>query len=74
VVLGGCPMAHMDDEVAKHIKEMILRVVRKPSENQGQPIRLGTLNQVVRMLRRGPDYPMNFDQPSMQRLVQRDGE
>jgi hypothetical protein len=73
VVLGGCLMTHMDDEIAKHIEEIIRRVVRKPSENQGQPIRLGTLNQVVRMLRRG-HYPMNFDQPSMQRLVQRDGE
>jgi hypothetical protein len=67
-------MTHMDDQVAKHIKEIIRRVVRKPSESQQRPPQADTLTQVVRMLRRGPDYPMNFDQPSMQRLVQRDGE
>jgi hypothetical protein len=67
-------MTHMDDEIAKHVKEMIRRVTEKPRENQEHPTRPDTLIQVVRMLRRGPDYLLNFDQPSMQRLVQWDRE
>jgi hypothetical protein len=67
-------MTHMDDQIAKHIKEMIRRVVRKPSERQEHPTRPDTLNQVDRMLRRRPEYLLDFDQPSMQRLVQWDRE
>jgi hypothetical protein len=44
-------MTHMDDRVAKHIKEMIRRITQRPSDNQEQPTRPDTLNQVVRMLR-----------------------
>jgi hypothetical protein len=64
----------MDDQVAKHIEDMIRRVTRKPDEAHEQQSKRNTLNQVVRMLRREPDCPMNFDQPSMQRLIQRDRE
>jgi hypothetical protein len=67
-------MTHMDDAVAKHIKDMIRRVTRKPSESRQRSPQADTLTQVVRTLRRGPDYPMNFDQPSMQRLIQGDRE
>jgi hypothetical protein len=56
VVLGGCRMTHMDDQVAKHIKEMILRITWRPLDNQEQPRKPDTLNQIVRMLRRGPEH------------------
>jgi hypothetical protein len=74
VVLGGCLMTHMDDQIANHIKGIIRRATRKPREAQEQPKRPDTLNQVVRILRRGHDQPLNVDQPSMQRLTQRDRE
>jgi hypothetical protein len=35
--LGGCPMTHMDDQLAKHIKEMIRKITRKPTDNQEPP-------------------------------------
>jgi ethanolamine ammonia-lyase small subunit len=50
-------MTHMDDQVAKHIKEIIRRVVRKPSESQQRPTQADTLTQVVQALRRTPDCP-----------------
>ena len=50
-------MTHMDDQIAKHIKEMIRRVVRKPSESQQRPTQADTLTQVVQALRRTPDCP-----------------
>jgi hypothetical protein len=67
-------MTHMDEQVAKHIKEMLRRASRKPNETQEQPTKPDTLRQVVRMLRRRPGYPLNVDQPSMQRLIQGDRE
>jgi hypothetical protein len=30
-------MTHMDDQVAKHIKEIILKITRKPTDNQEPP-------------------------------------
>ena len=35
--LEGCPMTHMDDQLAKHIKEMIRKITRKPTDNQEPP-------------------------------------
>ena len=48
-------MTHMDDQVAKQIKEMILRITRRPSENQERPRKPDRTNQIIGMLRRGPD-------------------
>lgn len=48
-------MTHIDDQVAKHIKDMIRRAIRKPTDNQEQPCSPDTLNQVVQALKRGPD-------------------
>jgi hypothetical protein len=55
VVLGEGQMTRMDDQVAEHIKEMILRIKRKPTDNQEQPRKPHTLNEIIRTLRRGPD-------------------
>ena len=44
-------MTHMDDQVAKHIKEMILKIKRKPTDNQQPPRKPEPLNQIVRILR-----------------------
>jgi hypothetical protein len=30
-------MTHMDDQLAKHIKEMIRKITRKPTDNQEPP-------------------------------------
>ena len=30
-------MTHMDDQLAKHIKEMIRKITRKPTDNQELP-------------------------------------
>ena len=49
-------MTHMDDQVAKHIKEMIRRVMRKTPENQEQP----PLHQAAQALKRGADYPYDL--------------
>ena len=48
-------MTQMDDQVAKHIKQIILGVTRRPTDDQEQPTRPDILSQVVKMLRRGPD-------------------
>jgi hypothetical protein len=54
-------MTHMDEQIAKHIKEMIRRTARKPSEHQEQSTRPDTtLIQVVQALRSGPDYPYDL--------------
>jgi hypothetical protein len=57
-------MTHMDDEVAKHIKAMIQRIRRKPTEDHGGDSKPDTLNRVVRILR-GRDHP--FDPVSLTR-------
>jgi hypothetical protein len=33
-------MTHMDDQVAKHITEMIFKIKRKPTDNQEPPASL----------------------------------
>jgi hypothetical protein len=53
-------MTHMDDQIAKHIKAMIRRTMRSPSEDQEERSKSGTLNQVVHAFRRGPDYPYDL--------------
>jgi hypothetical protein len=44
-------MTHMDDQIAKHIKEMIFKIKRKPADNQEPPRKPEPLDQVVRILR-----------------------
>ncbi len=51
MVLGGVPMTNTDDQVAKHIKEMILRIKRKPTNNQEPPRKPDTLNRIARTLK-----------------------
>lgn len=53
-------MTHMDDQVAKHIREMLHRVMQNSDESQRQPPKPGTLSQVSQALRRGPDYPYDL--------------
>jgi hypothetical protein len=53
-------MTHMDDQLAKHIKEMILRARRKPIESQGQPTKPDSLRQVAQALTSGPDFPYDL--------------
>jgi hypothetical protein len=48
-------MTHMNDQAAKHIKKMILRLKRKPTDDQEQRRKPDTLNEIIRTLRRGPD-------------------
>jgi hypothetical protein len=53
-------MTHMDDQVAKHIKDMVRRIMREPSESQEQPAKPDTLNQVVQLLRQALFIRMNW--------------
>lgn len=53
-------MTHMDDQVAKHIKDMVRRVPRKPNKDQERPTKPDTLNQIVQALRRGADNPYDL--------------
>jgi hypothetical protein len=55
MVLGGCLMTHVDDQVAKHIQAMIRLAMRKAPEDQERPRKPDTLNEIIRSLRRGPD-------------------
>lgn len=55
MVLGGCLMTHMDDQVLEHIKQMIRHAMRKAPENQEDSRAPDTLNEIIRTLRRGPD-------------------
>jgi hypothetical protein len=48
-------MTHMDDQVAKHIKEMILKIKRKPTDNKERPRKPEAIDQIVQILRRHPD-------------------
>jgi hypothetical protein len=50
-------MTNTDDEVAKHIKEMILRIKRKPTNNQEPPRKPDTLNWIAKRLRGRSDAP-----------------
>ena len=56
-------MTHMDDQVAKHIKEMILKVKRKPADHQEQPRKPEPLDQIVRILRRPPNSLYDLTTP-----------
>jgi hypothetical protein len=56
-------MTHMDDQVAKHIKEMILKITRKPTDNQGPPRKPEPLDQIVRILR-SPYHPHDLTFPT----------
>lgn len=53
-------MTHMDDQVAKHIREMILKATRKSIDHQEQSPKPDVLNQIVRILRRGSGYPCDL--------------
>ncbi len=48
-------MTHMDDQLAKHIKEMILKIKRKPADNPEPPRKPEPLDQIVRILRSPPN-------------------
>jgi hypothetical protein len=63
-------MTHMDDQVAKHIKEMIRKIPRKPTDNQEPPRKPEPLNQIVRILRNPPNGPYDLTFPT--RSVWRD--
>jgi hypothetical protein len=53
-------MTHMDDQIAKHIREMILKATRKPVDYHKHATKRDPLNQIVRTLRRGVDYPCDL--------------
>jgi hypothetical protein len=48
-------VTHMDDQVAKHIKEMIQTIRWENTEKPKGDFKPNTLNQIIRTLRRGPD-------------------
>jgi hypothetical protein len=48
-------MTHMDDQVAKHIQEMVRRATRKVGQYQEQPPKPDTLSRIVQGLKQGPD-------------------
>lgn len=48
-------MPHVDDPIAKHIKNMIRRAARKAPIQQELPPILTPPNQIIRTIRRGPD-------------------
>jgi hypothetical protein len=56
-------MTHMDDQLAKHIKEMILKIKRKPTDNQQPPRRPESLNRIVGILR-SPYHPHDLTFPT----------
>lgn len=49
-------MTHLDDQVAKHIQEMVRRASRKLGEHQEPLSKPDTLNRIVQGLRRDPNY------------------
>ena len=53
-------MTHMDDQIAKHIKETILKITRKRIGDQERPSKPNGVAQVVQVLKRGPDYPCDL--------------
>jgi hypothetical protein len=65
-------MTHMDDQVAKHIKEMILKITRKPTGNQEPPRNPEPLDRIVRILR-SPYHPHDLtfppDLPGVMRVL-----
>jgi hypothetical protein len=57
-------MTHMDDQVAKHIREMILKITRKPTDNQEPPCTPEPLDQIVRVLRSLPNSRYDLTPPT----------
>jgi hypothetical protein len=57
-------MTHMDDQIAKHIKEMILRIKRKPTDNQEPPRKPEPLDRIVRILRSPPNRLYDLTPPT----------
>jgi hypothetical protein len=57
-------MTNMDDQVAKHIREMILKIKREPTDNQEPPRRPEPLDQIVRILRSLPDRLYDLTPPT----------
>jgi hypothetical protein len=57
-------MTHMDDQVAKHITEMILKIKRKPTDNQGPSRKPEPLDQIVRILRSPPNSLCDLTPPT----------
>jgi hypothetical protein len=56
-------MTHMDDQVAKHIREMVLKLTRKPTDNQEQPRKPDPLQRIVRILQ-NPYHPYDLTFPT----------
>jgi hypothetical protein len=57
-------MTHMDDQLAKHIKEMILKTRRKPADNQEPPRKPEPLDRIVRILRSPFNRPYDLAFPT----------
>jgi hypothetical protein len=57
-------MTHMDDQIAKHIKEMILKIKREPTDNQEPPRSPEPLDQIVRILRSLPNRLYDLTPPT----------
>jgi chaperonin cofactor prefoldin len=53
-------MTNMDDQIAKHIRELLLKATKKASDNAELTREAEALNRVVRTLRRAPDYPYDL--------------
>ena len=52
-------MTHMDDQVAQHCKDIILRATLESAQNRPQPCEAGgTLDRAVRVLREQSAYPV----------------
>ena len=57
-------MTNMDDQVAKHIREMVLKLTRKPTDNQEQPRKPDPLQRIVRILRCLPNRLYDLTPPT----------
>jgi hypothetical protein len=53
-------MTNMDDQLAKHIRDLLLKATRKASDNPELTREAEALHRVVRTLRRAPDYPYDL--------------
>jgi hypothetical protein len=53
-------MTHVDENVARHIKQMLRRAMRKPTQSQEQLTKPDTLSQVVRTFRESLGYPYDL--------------
>ncbi len=66
-------MTNMDDQVAKHIRELLLRTTRKASDDPERSRESEALNRVVRVLRGGSDFSWELMPPSTRYLWWDDG-